>query len=416
MLSAPLIDAISDVIGPNPPDRIGVAVSGGGDSIALLSAMAEYARQQDIELQVITIDHGLRADTRQEVNVVTDLCLKLGLQHHLEYWTGWDGSGNLQAEARGARYALMADWAYANHIGHIALAHTADDQAETVLMRLARSAGVDGLSAMAQTSMRDGITWLRPFLRINRATLRLYLQASGRKWVEDPSNNDRRFDRVRMRDALTVLAALGITVDALCDVAQNQREARQALDWQSFLIARELVEIEAGAVVIVLNRFRAQPVEVKRRLLVHAIKWLTGNAYAPRRDAVMRTLAAIGAGQSATLAGCQITHANDQFWVHREHKAIAAVESHVNDAWDDRWYVDGPEDDDDITVRALGFDVLSEIDGWRDRNIPRAVLAVTPAVWYDNQVLAAPLVIDDAEWSAEVEGGKDGFFAALLSH
>lgn len=416
MLSAPLIDAIADTVGPNPPSRIGVAVSGGGDSIALLSAMAQYAERENIELMVITIDHGLRADSQREATVVTDLCLKLGLQHHLEYWSGWDGSGNLQAEARAGRYALMADWAYANQITHIALAHTADDQAETVLMRLARAAGVDGLSAMSRSSMRDGITWVRPFLRTRRATLRLYLQASGRQWIEDPSNNNRQFDRVRMRDALTVLETLGVTVDALCDVAQHQLEARQALDWQSFLIARDLVEIEAGAVVMTLNRFRAQPVEVKRRLLVHVIKWLTGDGYGPRRDAVGNALDAIATGQTATLAGCQITHAKDQFWVHREHQAVAALESHVSDPWDDRWHIDGPDDDDEITVRALGFEVLSEIDGWRDLNVPRAVLAVTPAVWYNDQVLAVPQVIADDEWTAEIEDGKDGFFAALLSH
>lgn len=416
VLSAPLIDAIADTVGSNPPERLGVAVSGGGDSIALLSAMAQYADRESIELQVITIDHGLRAESRREAAVVTDLCLKLGLNHHVEYWTGWDGTGNLQAEARAGRYALMADWAYANQISQIALAHTADDQAETVLMRLARAAGVDGLSAMSRSSVRDGITWLRPFLGTKRATLRLYLQASGRQWIDDPSNSDRQFDRVRVRDALTVLETLGITVDALCDVAQHQREARQALDWQSFLIARDLVEIEAGAVVMALNRFRAQPVEVKRRLLVHAIRWLNGGTYAPRRATIMRTLEAVSQGETATLAGCQMTHAKGQIWVHREHQAVAAIESHVSDTWDDRWQIDGPDDDDEITVRALGFDVLSEIDGWRDLNIPRAVLAVTPAIWYGDQVLAVPEVIADDEWSAEIEGGKDGFFAALLSH
>lgn len=403
-------------MGPQPPDRIGVAVSGGGDSVALLSVMAKYAAQTRVELHVITIDHGLRKEFAQEAAIVTDLCLTLGLQHHVEYWSGWDGAGNLQAEARAGRYAVMTDWAYANRIDHIVLAHTADDQAETVLMRLARSSGVDGLSAMAERTVNRGITWVRPFLHVRRKTLRLYLQASGLTWAEDPSNEDHAFERVRIRDALTLLETLGVSVDVLVDVADHMRQAREALDWQTFLIARDLVDIQAGAVVITFNRFRAQPAEIKRRLLVHALKWVAGSDYAPRRDAVARTLTAISDSKAMTLAGCQVTRFKDQLWIFREMNAVADLETDLDDDWDSRWVIDGPDDDPDIRVRALGLDVLAEIDGWRDLGIPRAVLAVTPSVWYGNQVVAAPLVVPDDEWSAEIEGGKDGFFAALLSH
>jgi len=408
--------AVSDVFGPRPPQRIGVAVSGGGDSIALLSVMAKYAVEQGVELCVITVDHGLRPEFKHEAAVVTDLCQKLVLPHHMEYWSNWDGAGNMQAEARDGRYALMADWAYAQGIKHIALGHTADDQAETVLMRLARASGLDGLSAMPLRHVRYGIEWVRPFLGIRRETLRLYLQASSLKWIDDPSNLDRGFERVRVRDALTVLETLGVGVDALSEVADHLRQAREALNWQTFLLARDIVDIQAGAVVMPLNRFRAQPTELKRRLLVHVIQWLNGQDYPPRRDATARALTAIDAGQTITVMGCQMSHADGHVWIYRELKAVADVRAELGETWDVRWQVDGPDDDAEIEIRPLGYEVLAQIEGWRDMGIPRAALAVTPSVWWGTDVIAAPVVVEDDEWSAELDGGKDGFFAALLSH
>ncbi len=403
-------------MGNRPPDKMAVAVSGGGDSIALLSAMARYAIDRQIELHVITIDHGLRPEFKHEVAVVTSLCQKLGLQHHLEFWSGWDGAGNMQAEARDGRYELLADWAYAQQIDYIALAHTADDQAETFLMRLARSAGVDGLSAMSPRSVRHGITWLRPFLNTRRDALRLYLQAAGLTWVDDPSNRNRDFERIRVRDAMTVLETLGIGIEALVDVTAHMKQAREALDWQAFLVARDLIQIEAGAVSMQLNLFRAQPVEIKRRLLIHSLKWLSGHYYPARRDGIARVLDAIGEGRTITLEGCQISQEGGRVWIFRELNAVSEIEAEVGDAWDDRWTIDGPEDDPDIVVRALGFDALSTFEDWRDLGVPRAALAVTPAAWYDGTLICAPVVASDGDWTAELEGGADGFFAALLSH
>lgn len=395
---------------------MGVAVSGGGDSIALLSVLAHYAYEHRIELHVITVDHGLRPETKDEVKVVTGLCHKLGLQHHLEYWTNWDGHGNLQSQARDGRYALIADWAYAHQISHIALGHTADDQAETVLMRLARSGGVDGLSAMSQRSIRLGITWVRPFLRIPRLDLRAYLQATGLFWIDDPSNMNRDFERIRIRDALTILETLGIAVDTLVQVADHMAQAREALDWQTFLAARELAEVRHGAIALDVRRFRTLPTEIKRRLLVHCVTWLSGSIYPPRRDTMQRALEAVQTGQTTTLSGCQISTEDDIVWVYRELKAVAETTVEVGDVWDDRWCVDGPDDDPDIEVRALGFDILSELENWRDTGLPRAAIAVTPSVWYEGRLVAAPVAEPDDEWTAELEGGQDAFFAALLSH
>lgn len=413
---SPLIAAVEAQLSGRPPERLGVAVSGGGDSVALLSVMVEYARTHEIELHVITVDHGLRAESREEVALVTDMCARWELPHHVEYWTGWQGEGNLQASARDARYELIADWAYGNQIGHVALGHTADDQAETFLMRLARGSGVDGLSAMAPRTVRFGITWIRPFLRIERSALRSYLRAAQLEWCEDPSNENRDFERVRVRDALTVLGSLGVHTDTLVDVAHHMSQAREALDWQTFLAARDITTMVQGVVALDLRKFRMLPEEIGRRLLVHALTWTSSSVYPPRGPAVVRTLEAVRAGRGATLDGCQIQVKDHIVWVFRELSALEDVICEVGDLWDDRWLVTGPEDDPDLEVRALGYDALTEIENWRAVGLPRAALAASPAVWYDGQLVAAPAIGNDPEWRAEVDGGHDAFFAALLSH
>ncbi|WP_299623860.1 tRNA lysidine(34) synthetase TilS [uncultured Tateyamaria sp.] len=415
-MCAALIDSVAAVLGETPPKRLGVAVSGGGDSVALLAVLVAYAKDHEIELHVVSVDHGVRPEAKQEISFVTDLCARWDLPHHVEYWTGWNGQGNFQANARDARYALMADWAYANDIGHIALGHTADDQAETFVMRLARGAGVDGLSAMAPRRVTHGITWIRPFLHVERAALRTYLQAARISWCEDPSNENRDYERIKVRDALTVLGTLGITIDGLVQVSHHMTKAREALDWQTFLAARDVATIQHGVVALDKRRFFTNPDEITRRLLVHSVTWVSGSGYAPRGAAVTRALTAVRAGQTTTLDGCQIEVDGPAVWVFREHNAVRDTVCEVGETWDDRWLIDGPEDDPDLEVRALGFEALAHIDGWRDIGLPRAALAASPSVWYDATLVAAPIAQPDEDWAAHLDGGADAYFAALLSH
>mmetsp|Transcript_28668 Transcript_28668/g.54115 ORF Transcript_28668/g.54115 Transcript_28668/m.54115 type:complete len:416 (+) Transcript_28668:2824-4071(+) len=415
-MSAALTESVAAVLGETPPKRLGVAVSGGGDSVALLAVLVAYAKERNVDLHVVTVDHGVRAEAKQEISFVTDLCARWELPHHVEYWTGWNGEGNFQANARDARYELMADWAYANEIGHIALGHTADDQAETFVMRLARGAGVDGLSAMSPRRINYGITWIRPFLQVERAALRTYLQAARLSWCEDPSNENRDYDRIKVRDALTVLGTLGITVDGLVQVAHHMTKAREALDWQTFLTAREVASIQSGTVALDRRRFFTQPDEIARRLLVHSVTWVSGSDYAPRGQTVARALAAVRSGQTTTLGGCQVEMDGAVIWVFREHNAVRHTVCEVGETWDDRWLIDGPDDDPEMEVRALGFEALSDLDDWRALGLPRASLAASPSVWYRDTLIAAPVAQPDDEWTAHLDGGADAYFAALLSH
>lgn len=415
-MSGHLLQAVADQLMPHPPERLGVAVSGGGDSVALLCLLAEFAKSKPIDLQVITVEHGLREAAVEEVRGVTDLCARLGVPHHVEYWTGWDGTGNLQDRARDARYQIMADWAMQNDIHMIAVAHTANDQAETLMMRLARGAGVDGLSAMTARRVRHGVTWLRPLLRIHRRDLRNYLLGIDVPWFEDASNENRDFDRIKMRDALRLLEPLGLTVDTLVQVAHQMSKVREALDWQTFIAARDVTRVTHGAIAFDMRRCRTLPEEILRRLLIRGVMWLSADIYPPRRDTGLRAVKALRDGRAMTLEGCQLVRDGDLMWLFREYNAVKDLTAEVGDLWDNRWYITGPEDDPGLVVRALGEDGMAQVTDRIDNALPRAALLSSPSVWEGATLVAAPLVREDEGWTAELEGGQDAFFAALLSH
>ncbi|MGJ8618282.1 MAG: tRNA lysidine(34) synthetase TilS, partial [Sulfitobacter sp.] len=137
-MPARLTQQVADAFLPHPPDVLGVAVSGGGDSMALLHLLHGLSALHGTKLRAVTVNHGLRPEAASEAQMVQAFCATLGVQHDTLMWKDWDGIGNLQNAARQARYQMMADWATIHGISTIALGHTADDQAETFLMRLAR--------------------------------------------------------------------------------------------------------------------------------------------------------------------------------------------------------------------------------------------------------------------------------------
>ena len=411
-------ELLKEVVGgaflPKTPDRIGIAVSGGGDSMALMVMLAELQACLRTELFAVTVNHGLRPEARQEALLVAETAADLGIKHDILTWSGWDGQGNLQDRARRARYDLLADWARRRGIPVIALAHTADDQAETVLMRLARASGADGLSAMSARRRLDGVTLVRPMLTLRRSDLRDFLRVRGRTWVEDPSNSDSRYERVRIREAMTLLEPLGLTVPALCNVADNLSSIRETLNWYTFTEARGLVGFEAGDLLIARAGFRLLRPEIARRLLQRALMWVGGAEYPPRRTAMHLLQEAISAGTGMTLMGCRITVDTQAIRIFREFNAVAHLSAPVRETWDGRWKLDGPWPDA-AEIAVLGEAGLAECPAWRDTGLPRASLLASPAVWHRGVLIAAPLAGRAEGWTATLVRDTESYFAALLT-
>lgn len=382
--------------------------------MALLHLMAACGRDQGVVVEAATVDHGLRAGSAEEADFVRRTCQDIDIQHETLRWSGWNGQGNLQAEARAARYRLLAHWAERRGLDVVALGHTLDDQAETFLMRLAREAGVDGLAAMKGWFERDGAAFWRPVLALERTALRGYLKRHGQTWCEDPSNEDEDFDRVKARKALVVLGAIGIEPGRLRGVALNMASASDTLKRVTCETAERLAVVEAGDVVFDRRALLEGPGEIHRRLLAHALVWVSAADYLPRRDALRDLDRAIRRGQGHTLHGCFVTTDDKSVRVAREYNAVKDAAAPLGGVWDNRWLVAGPPCDG-LEIRALGAAVRHCPD-WRNTALPRTSLMASPGVWQGDTLVAAPIAGYPGGYSAEIVHPQGHFAASVLSH
>ncbi|MBW6507401.1 MAG: tRNA lysidine(34) synthetase TilS [Rhodobacteraceae bacterium] len=382
--------------------------------MALMHLLAAYRADGGPEPVIVSLDHGLRPEAAAEVAGVARAAAVLGLAHSALVWRGWDGRGNLMQAARQARYRLIGEWALGAGLPAVALGHTADDQAETFLMRLARGAGVDGLSAMAPERASDGMLWLRPLLGATRAELRSWLDARGIGWVDDPSNLDATYARIRARNALAALAPLGISAEGVAEVTAHLREVRAALVVQTHAAAMALTRIEAGDVIIDRDGLAALPAEIRRRLLAHALRWIAGAEHGPRGPALAELAQAASAGVPATLHGCLCLPEGGSLRICREAAATAAAVA-PGALWDGRWRVTGPTLPG-AEVRPLGEAGLRQCPNWRQSGRPRAALLADPAVWRNAELLAAPLAGMGNGWQAEPARESADFLTSLFVH
>lgn len=244
-LSAPAFADLLDRLGPfEARPRLAVAVSGGADSLALALLVGDWAAARGGSLLALTVDHRLRAGSAEEAARTAQRLAAAGIRHRVLAWAGEKPATGIQAAARAARYRLLAAACAEEGALHLLVAHHRDDQAETVLQRLARGSGVDGLAAMAAVVEMEGLRLLRPLLDVDPARLRATLAARGVGWIEDPSNANPLFARVRLRKLLPALAAEGIGADRLAATARAQGRAREALEAATARLMAEAVALD----------------------------------------------------------------------------------------------------------------------------------------------------------------------------
>jgi tRNA(Ile)-lysidine synthase len=252
-----------------------LAVSGGPDSVALMWLMARWRRSlaRGPKLVAVTVDHGLRKEAAREARQVKRLALALDLEHRTLRWTGTKPRAGLPAAARAARYRLLARAARACGASHVLTAHTRDDQAETLLMRLLRGSGIAGLSAMARQSEREGFLLARPLLSVSKSQLIATLVKAKIDFADDPTNRDTNFTRARLRELLPALAAEGGDARALVRLASRLARANAAVeiltDGAERYLALKGSEARSGG--FDATSFAALPEEIRLRLLKRAI-------------------------------------------------------------------------------------------------------------------------------------------------
>jgi tRNA(Ile)-lysidine synthase len=282
-----------------PDARIGIAVSGGPDSLALL-LLAAAARPTRIE--AATVDHGFRAEARAEAEMVARLCEGLRVPHSI-FTAGWTDlpATAIQERARMERYRLLGFWAEERGLDALSTGHHADDQAETLLMRLSRGAGVRGLAGMRPRSVAAGtrMRLVRPLLGWRRSELVELCKTAGVEAAADPSNHDGRFERVRVRDALA--AADWIDAGAIARSAAHLAEAETALEWAMRSEWEHSVHERHDAITF---QPKGQPSEILRRITGRVVRKLATEGEPELRGSELdRLLSTLADGGTATLRG-----------------------------------------------------------------------------------------------------------------
>ena len=362
---------------------IGLAVSGGGDSMGMLALAHVFAGKAGCALRVLTVDHGLRPEAADEALMVAEVCARLSHDHQVLRWH-WKGQGNKMDAARRARLELFGKWC-AGWGDVVLVAHTADDLAETYMMRLARGSGLEGLSAMAPVRKMPGYRLLRPCLGFSRSDLCTAARRFCLPIVDDPSNADPEYARARVRALLPLLAREGLLPATLAATAEHLREERAALDARAVQVWREVGREEPwGGLSFAPDWFDKTETATRRRLVNRALCYLSGAEYAPRASALEAFMAQISTGRGATLHGCAATYLNGRLTLFREYAALRDMSAQAG-LWDGRWQAcaDLPEG---VRIAALGE------AGWRQITLrsgpPYRVALSLPALWQGGACLA----------------------------
>ena len=404
-----------------------LAVSGGADSMALVVLASQAARLKNApKFTVLSVDHGLRSAAKDEVKQVAAWCRQLGVPHQALKVTDKLKSTGVQEAARQQRYQLMAAWCRQHKAEALVVAHHQQDQAETVLMRLAHQSGINGLAGMvARQKLRlegEQVTLLRPFLSQPPESLRAILQKAGQSWLEDPSNADMKFERVRTRQALPSLADIGLSVAALADFADKMQILRTSLDRQAVdWLGGHACWTPLGYIDMDAAAFLALEGLMRQRILAALLRHMGGQVYAPKRrrlDALVTRLQDSPSGAS-TLGGCLVRWRGGRLMLGREEAALspqARLKSgHTGpQLWDGRFFINlSPQKAAaGVFVAPLGKTGLAALkaDGLLiNKQVPSSYLHVLPAFFLKKQLLACPVLVPSPDYQAVLAEEKLDF-------
>ncbi len=318
---------------------IAVAVSGGADSLALLYLLGRWAaiHAPSLRIHALTVDHGLRPESKSEAQQVATWIAAWGqnkrhqipahlIRHQILMWRGVKPKTKIIETARQKRYALMEAYCKKNKIPCLFLAHHRDDQAETVLMRLAAGSGVDGLAGMAPVSFDHGVLLLRPLLDMPHDRLCASLRTARQDWVEDPTNQNDHYARSRLRHARDVLAREGLTPVRLAALARRASAAREVCVYLAEKVWADHVQVTSESVQIGVDVWQGILPDTRTRLLVQALGHIAGAHRPPRLEQVEAMISAFdgvkGKTLRRTLGGCMVSYGTKWIKISRETKEI----------------------------------------------------------------------------------------------
>lgn len=374
--------------------HLAVAVSGGADSVALLHLAVAWSKANAGSVTALTVDHGLRAEAADEARWVADLCNRLGIRHEILAWCDEKPATGLQAAARVARYRLLDAWCRDEGVLHLLAAHHADDQAETVLLRMEKGSGPDGLAAMSPVRELANCRLLRPLLDFPKARLVATLETLGEDWIEDPSNRNPAFARVRIRRGIR---AAMLDTAGLTQGAGRMRQARAALETATAQwLGRYAGTSPYGDLGLDTHALADCEPEIRLRVLARAAAFTGGKTFPPGIGAVERLSEQLRERGTATLGGALFKCGAKSLLVCREARNLPAPVrwADARTLWDGRFEILRPEAFPSVRIEALGS---VRLRAWPVRLRPAwmagvrpEVLATLPSFLNDNGDRAVP--------------------------
>ena len=376
----------------------GIAVSGGSDSMALFHILTDWVSDNKPKIIVASIDHGLRSESKSEVEFVKKIC-EIKKIKHFSLVTSEnlsDSQGNLQDNARSARYELLRNWAISKDLQCVFLGHTLDDQEENLLIRFLRGSGVDGLVSMEDVVVRNEILWMRPLLRLRKEELRNYLRNNNYTWIEDPSNYDNKYRRVQMRKLLQQLKSNNLITSNFVKTADHMLRASKLSKEIAKSNCKNLLSFnDVGQITFEIEKFSQLFEDTQYRILAGIISWFSGSFYKPRFSQLENLHEKILNVKltAATLGGTVFKRKSGLVTVTRE---LASVEeNHLvkNEKfiWDNRWLITlKPGTQGRLYVKPYGLLGLEDRNFFITSEFDKSALATIPTITKNRDIKFVP--------------------------
>ena len=264
------------------PQKIAVALSGGADSLALTLLLKNWAKENAVDFVALTVDHRLRKNSAREAIKVHKWMERYNINHSILTYGGKIPTSNIEAIAREYRYQMLFDYCKKNQIKYLFIAHNADEQTETFLLNLSRGSGVYGLCGMTKFQERNEINIVRPMLCFSKVEIKNYLKSIHQKWIEDPSNKDNKYKRVRIRKIKKLLDTLELSNERINNTIENMQRAKEAIDFFVDDFMNKITKNESGDICFDIKLLKGYPEEIIIRSLAKIFQTLANKNYPPR--------------------------------------------------------------------------------------------------------------------------------------
>lgn len=306
--------ALDEIIKENKISKntpIAIAVSGGSDSMALALLTKQWATKNGVEILVINVDHGLRRKSKKESEKVSLWMDRLDIKNEIITYKGKIPTSNIEAIAREYRYDLIKKHCEKHSVKTLLVGHNLNEKTETFYLNLIRGSGVYGLSGMKEFSKRNGLNIIRPLMNISKPEIKKYLKSKNQKWIEDSSNKDEKYLRVKVRKLKNIFAKLGLEDDRVSNTIDSFQRVRRTLEFYTSEACKNILKKYNGIVIFDIEKYKEYPEEIQLRSLSEILINVSKKDYSPRMKKLenlhKELLGGFKSKKAMTLSNCKFS-------------------------------------------------------------------------------------------------------------